>query len=86
MAIHGATIFKVDSPDFTLVPSSACGHIRGLFKRFKKLIDQGKIKQSDSVVIMLTGSGLKDAAVFNEHKIDLISTDIATIEEDLAEI
>jgi threonine synthase len=98
MAIHGATIFKVDAPDFgemkrkilslasTLklrivsgngpirvegykfcafelfeqlsgkipdfiaVPTSACGHIRGLFKGFSELLEAGLIDKLRDIV------------------------------------
>ena len=37
----------------------------------KKLVSSGKIKKNEKVVLMLTGSGLKDIAALQNHKVDL---------------
>ena len=35
-------------PDYIAVPTSACGHIRGIFKGYRELYD-GRIDQQDSL-------------------------------------
>lgn len=52
----------------------------------KKLRKSGKIKPSESVVLILTGSGLKDSEVFQYHKMDVINSDVSRIEQDLPKI
>lgn len=64
---------------FFVEPSSATSLIA-----VKKLLTAGKIKPNASVVLMLTGCGLKDSEVFQHHSVNVISSDIATIERDLA--
>lgn len=49
----------------------------------KKLKSAGKIGENDSVVLMLTGSGLKDLEVFQYHKVNVVESDMAAIEADL---
>ncbi len=66
---------------FFVEPSSATSLIA-----VKKLRVAGKIKQDESVVLMLTGSGLKDSEVFQHHPIDLISSSISTLETDFAQV
>lgn len=52
----------------------------------KKLREAGKIKQNESVVLMLTGSGLKDSEVFQHHPLNLILSNISNIESDLSKV
>ncbi len=52
----------------------------------QKLCRAGQIKQDESVVLMLTGSGLKDSEVFRHHPIDFISSSISKIEADLSKV
>ncbi len=66
---------------FFVEPSSATSLIA-----VKKLVAAGKIKRDESVVLMLTGSGLKDAEVFQHHPTDVIVSDISSIENDLARV
>lgn len=66
---------------FFVEPSSATSLIA-----VKKLLAAGKIEQNAMVVLMLTGSGLKDSEVFQHHPINVISTHISTIETDLARV
>lgn len=49
----------------------------------KKLREAGKIKPEESVVLMLTGSGLKDLEVFQHHSFHPINTSLSQIEADL---
>ncbi len=49
----------------------------------KKLRQAGKIQQHESVILMLTGSGLKDAEVFRHHPINIIYSDLSNIARDL---
>jgi threonine synthase len=39
-------------PDFIAVPTSACGHIRGLFKGFKELKEAGYIKKLPRMIVV----------------------------------
>ncbi len=66
---------------FFVEPSSATS----LFA-VKKLCSAGMIKQNASVVLMLTGSGLKDLEVFQHHQVKIINSSISTIENDLNKI
>lgn len=52
----------------------------------KKLCEAEKIKRNESVVLMLTGSGLKDSEVFQHHQVEVISSGVDTIERDLRKI
>ncbi len=52
----------------------------------KKLCKEGKIKRNESVVLMLTGSGLKDSEVFQHHKVKVISSTVSTVETDLHDV
>ncbi len=66
---------------FFVEPSSATSLLA-----VKKLCMSGKIKQNESVMLMLTGSGLKDSEVFQHHSIKVISSTLSTIEGDLRKI
>jgi threonine synthase len=66
---------------FFVEPSSATS-----LMAVKKLVAAGKVKRDESVVLMLTGSGLKDAEAFQFHPIDVIASDISTLETDLAQV
>lgn len=66
---------------FFVEPSSATSLIA-----VKKLCLAGKIKREERVVLMLTGSGLKDSEAFQHHSIKLIHSTIVTIESDLNKI
>jgi threonine synthase len=52
----------------------------------KKLFLAGLIKNHESVVIMLTGSGLKDSEVFSRHPNDVIASNVSQIEADLSKV
>lgn len=52
----------------------------------KKLCESSKIKKNESVVLMLTGSGLKDSEVFQHHPVKIVSSSVSTIERDLRKI
>ena len=49
----------------------------------KKLCKAGKIKRHESVVLMLTGSGLKDLGVFQSHSLGVFHSTLMDIEKDL---
>jgi threonine synthase len=49
----------------------------------KKLWAAGKIGEEDSVVLMLTGSGLKDMSVFARQSVDVIESDLRRIRGDV---
>lgn len=63
---------------FFVEPSSATSLIA-----VKKLRAAHKIKQHESVVLMLTGSGLKDSDVFQHHPLNPILSNLSQIETDL---
>jgi threonine synthase len=50
----------------------------------RKLVGSGAIDPDASVVLMLTGSGLKDLSVFNEQPVDITSTTVDNLERDVA--
>jgi len=66
---------------FFVEPSAATSLIA-----VKKLCEGGKIKRNESVVLILTGSGLKDSEVFQDHPVEVIASSVATIEDDLQKI
>ncbi|MEI6669572.1 MAG: threonine synthase [Acidobacteriota bacterium] len=45
-ALHGSV------PDFVVVPTSACGHIRGLFKGFRELLAAGLVARLPRMVVV----------------------------------
>jgi threonine synthase len=52
----------------------------------KKLRAAGKIGEEDPVVLMLTGSGLKDMSVFARQGVDVIESDLRRIRGDVEKI
>lgn len=66
---------------FFVEPSSATCLIA-----VKKLREASKIKQHESVVLMLTGSGLKDSEVYEHHPLNLILSNISQIKADLSRV
>ncbi|MBU1569076.1 MAG: threonine synthase, partial [Proteobacteria bacterium] len=52
----------------------------------KKLRDQGKIASNHTVVIMLTGSGLKDMDVIRAQPRSVVECSLKTIQADLHRI
>jgi len=52
----------------------------------KKLKQAGKIHPEETVILMLTGAGLKDMDVFKYHKFSLIESNIDTISQDVYKI
>jgi len=52
----------------------------------KKLRAAGMIGEEDSVVLMLTGSGLKDMSVFARQKVSVIESDLRRIRGDVEKI
>lgn len=52
----------------------------------KKLCKAGRIKHHQSVILMLTGSGLKDSEVFRHHPIKVILSNVSKIEADLSKV
>ena len=49
----------------------------------KKLFNAGKIEKDAMVVLMLTGTGLKDLDVFQQYRVDVLESDIENIEKDV---
>jgi threonine synthase len=52
----------------------------------KKLRERGRIGDGQSVVLMLTGSGLKDPDVVQHHRLQVLESDLDAIEADLEAI
>jgi threonine synthase len=52
----------------------------------RKLCKAGKIKREDSVVLMLTGAGLKDTEVFQHQQVQIVHSSISTVEADTHKI
>jgi threonine synthase len=42
----------LDVPEYIAIPTSACGHIRGVFKGFKELLEAGYIKRLPKMVVV----------------------------------
>lgn len=66
---------------FFVEPSSATSLLA-----VKKLCKAGKIQRNESVVLMLTGSGLKDSEVFKHHPSKVIHSNVTTVESDIRKI
>jgi threonine synthase len=49
----------------------------------KKLREAGRIGEEDSVVLMLTGCGLKDLDVVQRHELHMVESETETLERDL---
>jgi len=49
----------------------------------KKLFEAGRIEKDATVVLMLTGTGLKDLDAFRNYSIDVMESDIENIEKDV---
>ena len=63
---------------FFVEPSSATS-----LHAIRKLVRSGKIKRSESVVMMLTGSGLKDTEVFRDRAFNMIHSNVEKIGNDV---
>lgn len=63
---------------FFVEPSSATS-----LAAIQKLVQAGKIKPHEKVVMILTGSGLKDTGVFHDQPLPTISSRVETIQEDV---
>lgn len=63
---------------FFVEPSSATS-----LPAIRKLVRAGKIKPHESVVMMLTGSGLKDTEVFRNRALNFIRSNVEKINDDI---
>ncbi len=52
----------------------------------KKLFEAGKIEKDATVVLILTGTGLKDLDVFQNYRIDVLESDLHHIEGDVQDL
>jgi len=52
----------------------------------KKLFEAGKIEKDATVVLILTGTGLKDLDVFQHYQIDVLESDLHHIEGDVQDL
>lgn len=66
---------------FFVEPSSAT-----VLYAVKKLRDSGRIKDEEMVVLVLTGSGLKQLEALKDFKFEILKSDIERIEKDLYHI
>lgn len=66
---------------FFVEPSSATSLLA-----IKKLVQAGKIKRQESVVMILTGSGLKDTGAFQHHQPSIIHSNITRVADDIKKV
>jgi len=52
----------------------------------KKLLEAGKIEKDSSIIMILTGSGLKDSKVLKYHKADIREVKLEKVESTVSEI
>jgi len=52
----------------------------------KKLLEAGKIEKGSSIIMILTGSGLKDSKVLKYHKADIREVKLEKVESTVSEI
>ncbi|MBS0624478.1 MAG: threonine synthase [Verrucomicrobia bacterium] len=57
-----------DVPDFVAVPTSACGHLRGLFKGFRELKEAGLSKKLPRMIIVQAAQNNPLVAAFKQKK------------------
>lgn len=61
-----------DLPDYIAVPTSACGHIRGIFKGFKELKKAGLIEKLPKMIIVQSENINPIVAAVKQNKDDII--------------
>jgi threonine synthase len=71
-----------DVPDHVLVPVSACGHIRGIFKGFRELLQAGYVNRLPLMVVVQAANNAPIARAIKEGKDHVIPfTNFHTIAE-----
>ncbi|MFH1974344.1 MAG: threonine synthase [Pseudomonadota bacterium] len=59
-------------PDFIAVPTSACGHIRGIFKGYKELYEAGFIKQLPKMIVVQAANNSPIVSAIKQGKNHII--------------
>src|SRR6056297_3169836 len=73
---------KGEVPDFILVPVSACGHVRGLFKGYRELYEAGYIHRLPRMAVVQASNNAPLAQPIQEGKKEIVPfTEIDTIAE-----
>jgi threonine synthase len=69
-------------PDYIAVPTSACGHIRGIFKGFRELKEAGYIDKLPKMIVVQAKNNAPIVQAINEGKNDVVPyTNFHTIAE-----
>ncbi len=69
-------------PDFIAVPTSACGHIRGIFKGYKELYKAGFIKRLPKMIVVQAANNSPIVSAIKQGKNHIIPfADFTTIAE-----
>ncbi|MFP3860889.1 MAG: threonine synthase [Bacteroidales bacterium] len=64
--------FERDVPEYIAVPTSACGHIRGIFKGFCELKEAGYIEKLPKMIIVQAENNAPIVKAIEENKSDVI--------------
>lgn len=64
--------FNGDLPEYIAVPTSACGHIRGIFKGFRELREAGYINKLPKMIIVQAENNAPIVKAIEENKTDVI--------------
>jgi threonine synthase len=59
-------------PDYIAVPTSACGHIRGIFKGFRELKEAGFIRKLPKMIIVQAQNNAPIVKAIQEKKSDIV--------------
>ena len=74
--------FSGDIPDYIAVPTSACGHIRGLFKGFKELKKAGYLNKLPKMIVVQSKNNSPIVKAIKQNKEEIIEeNNVNTIAE-----
>ncbi|MFW5787006.1 MAG: threonine synthase [Halanaerobiales bacterium] len=74
--------FGGEIPDYIAVPTSACGHIRGIFKGFRELKTAGYINNLPKMIVVQAKNNSPVVSAINKNKDEIIPfADIKTVAE-----
>jgi threonine synthase len=59
-------------PDYIAVPTSACGHIRGIFKGFRELMEAGYIKKLPKMIVVQAENNAPIVQAIQEDKDEVV--------------
>jgi len=59
-------------PDYIAVPTSACGHIRGIFKGFRELMEAGYIDKLPKMIVVQAENNAPIVQAIQEEKDDVV--------------